>query len=461
VLSPLVDRAQQGDEDAFVALTQAVGDRCMAIAYRILRDAGLAEDAVQTALTTAWRELPALRDRDRFEPWLHRTLVNICYAEAKRRRRAPANVLALVPDVLQTPDATLTVHDRDQLERGFRRLPPEQRAVLVFHYYLGYTVAEVSDHLGIPARDCQVASSLRDRVAAGGPGGRCPHARELQGASRMTIQTDPDRRLELFLDEGPEVLPDRVLDGVRDDIHRMRQRGMFGPRRYFTMRKILGSAAVVAILLAGGGTLWANRDAFTGSATPEPTATPTPAEPQGELTPRATYQTTSFSQPFSFTLPGSFEDGGVRGDVWPDRHTFDLQVSSGGAVTFHDEAILSDDPCRITGTIPDVPDDVGGWLTGGGGSTVSAPSQLSGAARSVTYWDIELGGECFVGDPAALPSPGPNVWFCSREQHRVYDVDMGSDHVLVITWPDGYCGEGNDVLDELNRLTDSLVASMR
>ena len=150
MFSPLVDRAQQGDEEAFVALTQAVGDRCMAIAYRILRDAALAEDAVQTALTTAWRELPALRNRDRFEPWLHRTLVNICYAEAKRRRRASASDLALVPDVLQTPDATLTVHDRDQLERGFRRLSPEQRAVLVFRYYLGFTDAEVSDHLGIP-----------------------------------------------------------------------------------------------------------------------------------------------------------------------------------------------------------------------------------------------------------------------------------------------------------------------
>ena len=57
MLASLVDRAQKGDEEAFAALTQAVGDRCMAIAYRILRDAALAEDAVQTALTTAWREL--------------------------------------------------------------------------------------------------------------------------------------------------------------------------------------------------------------------------------------------------------------------------------------------------------------------------------------------------------------------------------------------------------------------
>ena len=164
MLSPLVDRAQQGDEDAFVALTQAVGDRCMAIAYRILRDAALAEDAVQMALTTAWRELPALRDRDRFEPWLHRTLVNVCYLEAKRRRRQSANVLAMVPEDFQTPDDTMTVHDRDQLERGFRRLPPEQRAVLVFHHYLGLSIAEVSDHLGIPLGTAK--SRLRYATAA-------------------------------------------------------------------------------------------------------------------------------------------------------------------------------------------------------------------------------------------------------------------------------------------------------
>ena len=47
-------------------------------------------------------------------------------------------------------DEYTAVHDRDQLDRGFRRLPPEQRAILVFHYALGMTVPEVADHLGIP-----------------------------------------------------------------------------------------------------------------------------------------------------------------------------------------------------------------------------------------------------------------------------------------------------------------------
>jgi RNA polymerase sigma-70 factor (ECF subfamily) len=150
VLATLVDRARSGDREAFGALTQMAGDRCMAIAFRILRDASLAQDAVQTAFVAAWRELPALRDPDRFEPWLHRILVRCCYVEAKRRRQALASVLTVTREDTYMPDEILTVHDRDQLERGFRRLPPEQRAVLVFTTYLGYTHAEVSDHLGIP-----------------------------------------------------------------------------------------------------------------------------------------------------------------------------------------------------------------------------------------------------------------------------------------------------------------------
>jgi RNA polymerase sigma-70 factor (ECF subfamily) len=150
VLRALVDRARQGDEDAFAALAGAVGDRCMAIAYRILRDVDLAEDAVQTALVSAWRELPALRDPDRFEPWLHRMLVRACYAEARRGRRWAANLHVLAVDGGVAADDYLGVNDRDQLERGFRKLPPDQRAVLVFHHVLGLSLPEVADHLGIP-----------------------------------------------------------------------------------------------------------------------------------------------------------------------------------------------------------------------------------------------------------------------------------------------------------------------
>jgi RNA polymerase sigma-70 factor (ECF subfamily) len=146
----LVDRAKHGDGEAFDALARSVGDRCMAIAYRILRDADLADDAVQAALITAWRELRTLRDPDRFEPWLHRILTNECYAEARRRTRWSAGIRVLPVDRERETDGILTVNDRDQLERAFRRLTLEQRAVLVFRHYLDLTMGEVADRLGIP-----------------------------------------------------------------------------------------------------------------------------------------------------------------------------------------------------------------------------------------------------------------------------------------------------------------------
>jgi len=71
VLRTIVEQARRGDEEAFGALVREVGDRCIFIAHRILRDANLAEDAVQMALVQVWRDLPALRDLDRFEAWLH------------------------------------------------------------------------------------------------------------------------------------------------------------------------------------------------------------------------------------------------------------------------------------------------------------------------------------------------------------------------------------------------------
>jgi len=160
----LVDRAKRGDGEAFDALARTVGDRCMAIACRILRDADLAEDAVQAALITAWRELRTLRDPDRFEPWLHRILTNACYAEARRRRRWTADIRVLPLEGTYGPDETLTIHDRDQLERAFRRLTLEQRAVLVFHHYLGLSVSEVADRLDIPVGT--VKSRLHHATAA-------------------------------------------------------------------------------------------------------------------------------------------------------------------------------------------------------------------------------------------------------------------------------------------------------
>jgi RNA polymerase sigma-70 factor (ECF subfamily) len=146
----LVEQAKRGDREAFDALARLTGDRCMAIAFRILRDFDLADDAVQSALVTAWRELRALRDPSRFEPWLHRILTHACYAEARRRRRWSEGIRLLPVEPVHGPDEYSTIDDRDQLDRAFRRLTVEQRAVLVFHHYLGLSLPEVAARMGIP-----------------------------------------------------------------------------------------------------------------------------------------------------------------------------------------------------------------------------------------------------------------------------------------------------------------------
>lgn len=147
-LREMVEQARRGDHDAYEAVVRASAGRLYAIAYRILRDADLANDAMQEALVMVWDDLPALRDPDRFDAWATRITCRCCYRLAKRERRfaqpAPSG---------PGPDTTAFVAelaDQDEMERGFRRLSPEHRAVLVLHYYVGLTLSEVADTLDIP-----------------------------------------------------------------------------------------------------------------------------------------------------------------------------------------------------------------------------------------------------------------------------------------------------------------------
>ncbi len=147
----LVVRAQRGDEEAFASLAVAVGDRLHAVSHRILRDIDLAEDATQQALLAIWRDLPQLRDPARFDAWSYRLLVRACYAEGRKERRWTPNMRLLPSDEPMQADGASSVIDRDQLERGFRRLSIDHRAVVVLHHYLDWPLERVADALGIPA----------------------------------------------------------------------------------------------------------------------------------------------------------------------------------------------------------------------------------------------------------------------------------------------------------------------
>jgi RNA polymerase sigma-70 factor (ECF subfamily) len=146
----LVIRVQQGDEEAFASLAVAVGDRLHAVAHRILRDTDLAEDATQQALLSIWREIRQLRDPARFDAWSYRLLVRACYAEGRRSRRWSPNLRLLPTDMPVVADGSDLVVDRDQLERGFRRLSIDHRAVVVLHHYLDMPLDDIAETLGVP-----------------------------------------------------------------------------------------------------------------------------------------------------------------------------------------------------------------------------------------------------------------------------------------------------------------------
>ena len=148
-MQDLVVAASRGDRDAFAALASTSVDRLFAIARRILQDHERAQDAVQSALMGAWRDLPSLRDPARFQPWLNKLLVRACYEEA-RKERAYRSTVRVVPIEPAEPDQSGWFADRDQLERAFRRLNVEQRAVVVLHFYLGLALKEAAEVLGIP-----------------------------------------------------------------------------------------------------------------------------------------------------------------------------------------------------------------------------------------------------------------------------------------------------------------------
>lgn len=175
----LVERAARGDHDAFGVLVGTSIARLEAVARLILRDHELARDAVQETFIRAWRDLPGLRDPDRFDAWLHRLTVNACIDAVRWRRRRPVEIEMLQVGAPSVPDLSGRIADRDQLERGFRRLGTEQRAVLVLHYYVGMSVPEVADTLGVPLGTAQ--SRLARALAA------------LRAALGIHAQTDLER----------------------------------------------------------------------------------------------------------------------------------------------------------------------------------------------------------------------------------------------------------------------------
>jgi RNA polymerase sigma-70 factor (ECF subfamily) len=115
-----------------------------------LRDTAAAEDVVQEALIRAWRDLPGLRDADRFDAWLYRLTMHACLDLVRRRRRRPIEVELTPLHVPRTADTSTAFAERELIDAALRGLDPGHRAVVALHYLLGMPLPTVAATLGIP-----------------------------------------------------------------------------------------------------------------------------------------------------------------------------------------------------------------------------------------------------------------------------------------------------------------------
>jgi len=198
----IVLAAQGGDRDAFAMLARAHGGRLFAIAHRTLRDASLAEDAVQQALFVAWHQLPGLKDPDRFAAWINRVLVREAYAASRKRAKAAASTCVLPVECAAARDELLSVIDRDELERGFRRLAVDERALLVLRHYVGMEPIEIAAALGVAAgtvrsrlhhahRAMRAALEAEERCAVSAAGRQSPAGHGVYRPFRASVEHRP------------------------------------------------------------------------------------------------------------------------------------------------------------------------------------------------------------------------------------------------------------------------------
>lgn len=174
----LVEKAMGGDQEAFGSLVEGSIDRLSGAAGLILSDSDAADDAVQEALVRAWRDMPGLRDPDRFEAWVYRIAVRACHDQLRRRRREPAYQDGHDPEIVMAADEIGAVADRDELTAALDGLSEVQRTAVVLHYYVGMTHRQVAQVMGEPvgtvkARLRRSLGYLQAALAAGarlGPG---------------------------------------------------------------------------------------------------------------------------------------------------------------------------------------------------------------------------------------------------------------------------------------------------
>jgi RNA polymerase sigma-70 factor (ECF subfamily) len=153
----LLKLAAGGDADAFDALLRPRLDRLFRLAVAITRSEPDARDATQDACVLAWRELPRLRDHDRFDPWLSQIVVNSCRMLLRHNRRGTIREISMddpLRPMTQDQPSAAAVADRfgesEAIQAAFERLDPAVRSLLVLHYVEGRPLAEIARVIGSP-----------------------------------------------------------------------------------------------------------------------------------------------------------------------------------------------------------------------------------------------------------------------------------------------------------------------
>jgi RNA polymerase sigma-70 factor (ECF subfamily) len=153
----LVEQAARGDAAAFDALIRPRLDRLFRMAVAILRSEADARDAVQDACVHAWRQLPRLRDVDRFDAWLAQILVNGCRTQLRRRRRIHVREIDVAEMPADDTDPAMSVANDaesvaevESIQRAFGRLDPATRSLLVLHYVEERPLAEIAAVMQAP-----------------------------------------------------------------------------------------------------------------------------------------------------------------------------------------------------------------------------------------------------------------------------------------------------------------------
>lgn len=146
----LVARARRGDRDAFALLIEPRATRLLRTARAILGNEPDAYEAAQEALIAAWVRLPGLRDADRFDAWLNRTLVNKCRDALRRRKRQRVREVDLSATDLAVGDTAEAQAAQSAISGAFDRLSVDQRHILVLHYLHDLPLADVATELRIP-----------------------------------------------------------------------------------------------------------------------------------------------------------------------------------------------------------------------------------------------------------------------------------------------------------------------